>query len=269
MIPSEYDLKGKNVIISGASRGIGKGIVRVFAEAGANVMVTALTSKYLDVLAKELADAGTPIETLTADATQESEWNRTVATVIEKWGHVDVLVNTLGDAVAKPLVPLPDTDASDPFNEEDYQFIMDVNYKAVLLGCKAIGPHFLSRKKGKVINIGAWCVGKAVPEFTVWNAAKAAVHQLTIGLGAEWGPYGVNVNCLATGGFPDLETNPQPILDWHKEFARLHVPLGQRPGEMREAGLAALFLASGASDFMTGEIMHLDGGVGRFHGVMS
>ena len=267
MIPKEFELQDKTVIISGAARGVGKGIVRVFAQSGARVMVTALTDKYLGPLAEELADAGHPIETLTHDATREDEWQRTVDTAIERFGHVDVLVNTLGDAVLKPVVPRPDTD-DEEFTEEDWQFIMDVNLKGVFLGCKAIGPHFLERRRGKVINIGAWIVRKAVPGYVVWSMAKAGVHKLTEVLAAEWGPYGISVNGIATGGFPDLETNPPEIVAFQEEYARKHVPLGGRYGDLREAGLTALFLASDASSFMTGETLYLDGGMSRSHGVL-
>ena len=263
MIPNEYNLKDKTVIIAGAGRGIGKGIVRVFAEAGAKVMVTSLTDSYMAPLAEELAAAGTPIETLTADATKEEEWNRTVATAIERFGHVDVLVNTLGDAVAKPVVPRPDHEEDVPFTEDDWNFIMDVNLKAIFLGCKAVGPHFMERRQGKIVNIGAWVVRRNVPGYVVWSAAKAAVHKLTESLSTEWGPYGINVNGIATGGFPDTETNPPEVLEFQKKWAAAKVPLGGRPGELREAGLTALFLASDASSFMTGEMLYLDGGLSR------
>ena len=265
MIPKEFELKDKTVIISGAARGIGKGIVRVFAESGAKVMVTALTDKYLAPLADELADAGHPIETLTHDATLEDEWQRTVEVAIEKWGHVDVLVNTLGDAVAKPVVLRPDTEDKESLTEEDWNFIIDVNLKGVFLGCKAIGPHFLERRAGSIVNIGAWIVRRAMPGYVVWAAAKAAVHKMTETLGAEWGPYGVRVNGIATGGFPDPETNPPQLVEFQKAWARQGVPLGGRPGELREAGLAALFLASNASSFMTGEMIYLDGGLSRYY----
>jgi len=269
MIPREFDLKDKTVIISGASRGLGKGIVRVFAEAGAKVMVTSLGDKYLDLLSEELASAGHPIETIIADGTREDEWQRTVDTAIEKWGHVDILVNTLGDAVMKPVVPRPDTDDKEGFTEKDWNFVMDVNLKAVYLGCKAVAPHFLERRQGKIINIGAWIVRKTMPGYVVWAASKAAVHQLTAGLGAEWGPYGINVNGIAPGGFPDHETNPPEVIEWQKEFARLHVPLGGRYGDLREIGLTAMYLASDASSFMTGETLYLDGGMSRIHGVLA
>ena len=107
MLPKEYSVEGKSIIITGAARGIGKGIARVLAEAGARVMVTALTERYLKPLAQEMASAGHPIEAITADATKAEDWQRTVDVALERWGHIDVLINNLGDAIRKPLVPLP------------------------------------------------------------------------------------------------------------------------------------------------------------------
>ena len=86
MLPEEYSVQGKSVIITGAARGIGKGIARVLAEAGANVMVTALTDRYLKPLAEEMAASGHPIETMTADATKAEDWRKTVDTALERWG---------------------------------------------------------------------------------------------------------------------------------------------------------------------------------------
>ena len=86
---------------------IGKGITQVLAEAGAKVLVTALTEQYLQPLAEEMAAAGHPIDILQADATRAEDWERTVQVALERWGHIDVLINNLGDAIRKPLVPLP------------------------------------------------------------------------------------------------------------------------------------------------------------------
>ena len=101
----EFDVTGRNVVVTGASRGIGKGIVEVLAEAGANVLVTALTDRYLDPLAKAMAEAGRPIETLTADATKGADMDRTVAAALQRWGSIDVWINTVGDSVNKPCRP--------------------------------------------------------------------------------------------------------------------------------------------------------------------
>ena len=126
MIPAEYSVEGKTIIITAASRGIGKGIARVLAEAGAKVMVTALTDRYLKPLAAELAAAGHPIETLTADATRSEDWERTIDYAFERWDHIDVLINTLGDAIRKPLVPLPGTTRGEPMSDEEWRTVLDI-----------------------------------------------------------------------------------------------------------------------------------------------
>ena len=104
---SEFDISGRTVIITGAARGIGRGIVEVLAEAGANVMVTALTDRYLKPLQERMASRGLPIEILVADATDSADWQRTIETALDSWGHIDVLINNLGDAIEGYLVPPP------------------------------------------------------------------------------------------------------------------------------------------------------------------
>ena len=111
MLPHEFDVTGKTVIVTGAARGIGKGIARVMAHSGARVMVTALTDRYLQPLADGMRIAGYPILAMTADATDTDDWQRTVDYALSEWGHIDVLINNLGDAIRKPLIPLQDQTA--------------------------------------------------------------------------------------------------------------------------------------------------------------
>jgi NAD(P)-dependent dehydrogenase (short-subunit alcohol dehydrogenase family) len=127
MIPSVFDISGKTVIVSAASRGIGKGIVQVLAEAGAKVLVTARTDRYLQPLAEAMAAAGHPVEILVADATRSEGWATTVSLALERWGHIDALINNLGDYIAKPLVPLPGPAGGTPLNDEEYRFVLDIN----------------------------------------------------------------------------------------------------------------------------------------------
>ena len=120
----EFDISGKTVTVTGAARGIGRGIVEVLAEADARVLVTALTDRYLVPFRDKMAVAGRPIDILVADATNSADWRRTMDTALDLWGHVDVLINNLGDAIPRPLVPLPGSDG-EPLQIEivdDYTF---------------------------------------------------------------------------------------------------------------------------------------------------
>ncbi len=260
MLPSEYSIDGRTVIITGAARGIGKGITRVLAEAGARVLVTALTNRYLKPLAEEMASAGHPIETITADATRPEGWQRTLDLAIDRWGHVDVLINNLGDAIRKPLVPLPGSSSDEPLTDDEWRFVIDVNLTEAMLGCRTVGPHLIERRQGKVINISSFAARKGSPEMLAYAVAKAGLARLTQTLALEWAPYGVRVNCIAPGTFPDPETAEPAQIEASRERAKTTIPLG-RVGELREVGLLALYLASDASAYMTGETLYLDGGV--------
>ena len=260
MPPVEYSVEGRTVIITGAARGIGKGIARVLAEAGAKVLVTALTDRYLGPLAKELGEAGHPIETLTADATSATDWERTMGIAMERWGHLDVLINNLGDAISKPLVPLPDSEERSATSDEEWRSVLDINLTQAFLGCRAVGPHFLERGRGKVINVSGFAARRGSPGLLAYSAAKAGLGRLTQTLALEWAPYGITVNSIAPGLFPDPETGDASEVAAARKRAAQTVPLG-RVGELREVGLLALYLASDASQYMTGETIYLDGGL--------
>ena len=260
MLPREYDIEGKTVIITGAARGIGKGIARVLADSGARVMVTALTERYLKPLAEEMASAGHPIEAITADATKAEDWERTLDLALERWDHIDVLINNLGDAIRKPLVPPPGSTGQGPISDEEWRFVMDVNLTQAFMGCRAVGSHFLERRSGKVINVSGFAARKGSPEMLVYATAKAGVARLTQTLALEWAPFGVTVNSIAPGVFPDPETSDPSQIAASGERAKSTVPLG-RVGELREVGLLAVYLVSEASNYLTGETIYLDGGL--------
>jgi NAD(P)-dependent dehydrogenase (short-subunit alcohol dehydrogenase family) len=246
VLPNEYDIEGKTVIVTGAARGIGKGIAGVLAESGARVMVTALTERYLGPLAEEMARAGHPIETVTADATKAEDWRRTVDLALERWGHIDVLINNLGDAIRKAVVPLPGSAQAEPHTDEEWRSIIDINLTEAFMGCRAVGSHMIERRRGKVINISGFAARRSNPEMLAYAAAKAGLVSLTKTMALEWAAYGVTVNCIAPGIFPDPETGDPTLISASRERAKTSVPLGR---------------VSGASDYMTGETIYLDGGV--------
>lgn len=260
MLPSEYSVEGKTIIITGAARGIGKGIARVLAECGARVLVTSLTDRYLVPLSESMAAEGHPIEILTADATTSEGWTRTLDYALEKWGHVDALVNNLGDAIRKPIVPLPGSTDQTPLSDDEWRFVIDVNLTEAFLGCRTLGPHFLERGEGRVVNISGFAARKGSPDMLAYSTAKAGLARLTQTLSLEWAAHGVTVNCIAPGQFPDPETGEPQQVAASRERAKTAVPLG-RVGELREVGLLALYLISDASAYMTGETLYLDGGL--------
>ena len=260
MLPTEFEIEGRTVIVTGAARGIGKGTAAVLAEAGAQVMVTALTDHYLGLFADQMAAAGHPILTLKADATSSRDWERTVDYALERWGHIDALVNNLGDSITRHLVPLPGHGGGIPISDEEYRSVLDVNLTEAFLGCRAVGAHMLERGAGKVINISSASARKASPEAVVYGIGKAGLLHMTMTLALEWASYGITVNCIAPGGFPDPEHGDPDEVAQRRQDARTGVPLG-RVGDPREVGFLVLYLISGASNYMTGETIFLDGGV--------
>ena len=248
----EYDLTGKVAFVTGAGRGIGKGIAQVLAEAGADVIINALTPQYVDGLAADIGKAtGRRVVPLMADVTKPDEVERAVARILREFGALHVLVNNLGDAIRKPLVSLSD---------EELRTILDLNLTATVLCSRAAGPHMLARRSGKVINITSFAAVKGAPNLTIYAAAKAALVGFTRALALEWAPHGVQVNGIGPGFFPDPVTVGDAAYQQRVEDAARTVPLG-REGRLREVGLLALYLASAASDYMTGQTIYLDGGL--------
>lgn len=255
----EFSLEGKRVLITGAGRGIGRHIALVLAEAGADVAVTALTPAHAQRVAEEVQARGRKGVGLVADATRQEEMDRLPERVLEALGGLDVLINCVGDAIPGTACALPG-EAAPVLDRDGWQRILDINLTAAFLGCRAFGPYFLERRAGSVINISSFAAFKPYPLRLAYNCAKAGLTLLTQTLALEWAPYGVRVNAIAPGHFPDPEQLPEEELRRREEFARRHVPLG-RVGRLREVGLLAVYLASDASAYVTGQTFILDGGL--------
>ena len=262
MMPAEFDVTGKVVFITGAGRGIGKGIAQVLAEAGADIALNALTPKYVNGTAAEIAAvSGRRVVPVIADVTKADDVKRAVDSVLATFGRIDVLVNALGDAIRKPLVALPGKESVAAVSDDELRFIMDINLTEALLCTRAVGPHMLARGSGKVINIAAWTAHQGGRDMVLYTTAKTALAGFTRALALEWAPYHVHVNAIAPGMFPDVVTSGEERVKQTTQRAAQTVPLG-RPGRLREVGLLALYLASNASDYMTGQTILLDGGLG-------
>lgn len=262
MLPESFDITGKSVFVTGAGRGIGKGIAQVLAEAGADVAINALTDTHAGPVAAELAQAtGRKVISVAADVTKPAGAQSAVETVLDKFGRIDVLVNALGDSIRTPLVGLPGgANAGAPISDDDLKFIIDINLTEALLCTRAVGPHMLARGSGKVINISSWTAQQGGGDMVLYTAGKAALSGFTRAQALEWAPHGVHVNAVAPGIFPDIATGGPERVARSEARAKQEVPLG-RTGQLKEVGYLTLYLASAASDYMTGQTLILDGGL--------
>jgi 2-deoxy-D-gluconate 3-dehydrogenase len=258
-----FDVSGQKVLITGAGRGIGKGIALAFAEAGADVAVSALTPTNVNKVAEEIKALGRKSLALSGDSTKAADMDRIARQALAEFGHIDVLVNCVGDAIRKPVVKLPGG-TTEGMTEEEWHFIVDINLTEAFQGCRALGPHLLERRQGCVINVSGWAAFRGRPESAAYDASKAGVMRFTECLAQEWAPYGVRVNSIAPGSFPDPEQMSAEAYQARDEAAKGTVPLG-RVGRLTEIGYLAVYLSSPAAAYVTGQTWGVDGGVSIKH----
>jgi NAD(P)-dependent dehydrogenase (short-subunit alcohol dehydrogenase family) len=252
-----FSLSGKNALITGASRGIGRAIALGYAEAGADVALVARSTGALDALASEIEALGRRALILTCDVTEPDEVREAVATALKSFGQIDILVNNAGgfDYVGPFLELKPD----------DWANVMRLNFDSVVQLCQELGQHFVDRGSGSVVNISSIAGVGGVPMLATYATSKAAVLSLSRTLAAEWASHGVRVNALTPGWITtDLTKtfaeNPQASAGLLSA-----VPAG-RWGTPDDVVGAAVFLASDASRLVTGSCLVVDGGATAYVG---
>ena len=267
MLP-ELSLAGRTAIVTGAGRGIGRAISLVLAEAGADVVVTARTTSEIESVAEELRSLGTKPLAIAADVAQSSSVNAMVEETLRQYGKVDILVNNAGQILRAPVVPFPDVtykpprvtrETNVPTSDDEWQTVMDANLNGVFYCCRAVAPHMLEQRYGKIINISSNNGVQAFTMMSAYNASKAAAHMLTRVLALEWADYNICVNAIGPGDYNTAMTAPTWIDPVERQRHLDGIPM-HRESDMRELGVLAVYLASRASDYMTGQIIYLDGG---------
>lgn len=245
-----FSLAGRISVVTGAARGIGRALALALAEAGSDVAVLVRTESSADDLVAEIEKLGVRGFAVTGDVTVPEEVAAAVDLITERLGPVDVLVNNAGVGLHKAALDL---------TPAEVRHILDVNIDGVWNCAQAFGRQMVQRHSGSIINIGS--ISGVIVNRPQWqpayNASKAAVHQLTKSLAAEWGPYGVRVNALAPGY---VKTEMAPVDD--PKFKPRWVddaPL-QRYALPEELGPTVVYMASDAASFMTGSVVILDGG---------
>jgi NAD(P)-dependent dehydrogenase (short-subunit alcohol dehydrogenase family) len=247
-----FDLKGKVAIVTGGAGGIGKAQALGLADAGADVAVASRKLGHLEDVAREIAAKGRKSLAVTIDVVNEKSVVNMVDSVLKEFGHIDILANSHGLAIRKP---------ANTFPIEEWQQVMDINTRGTFIVCQAVGREMIKQKSGKIINMSSVRGRYGLPsDYAAYCPSKGAVDTLTRTLACEWAKYNVLVNAIApTIVETDLTRDALANPDYAK-MMKSRIPLGKWAMPEDIVG-ATVFFASKASDFITGQILYIDGGV--------
>lgn len=247
---SKLDLSGRIAVVIGGTSGIGRAIAHGIAEAGADVVCTSRRSEQVETAASEIEAKGRRSLRIVSDVSNHASLENLLAECISTFGKVDILVNSAGRTKREPTLEV---------NDETWNAILETNLTGTLRSCQVFGRHMIENGYGRIINIASLSAFVSLFEVAAYAASKAAVASLTKSLAIEWARHGVNVNAIAPGVFRTALN--EKLLDGSargKEFL-LRTPMG-RFGQVEELAGAAVFLASEAASFVTGEVLVVDGG---------
>jgi len=243
-----FNLDGLVAVITGAGRGIGRGVATALAGAGADIV--AVSRHPAEPLAADVTRFGRACHLVTADLENPEEVDTVIPRAVAAAGRVDILVNNAGMVVRGPALDIP---------LAAWHRVLQVNLHAVFRLCQAAAKDMLARKRGKIINIASLMSFEGGILVCPYTASKGAVGQLTKALANEWAPHGVNVNAIAPGYIATDLTRPLQEDRTRNPAILDRIPAG-RWGRPEDLGGAAVFLSSAASDYVHGHLLAVDGG---------
>jgi len=246
-----FSLEGRVALVTGANRGLGRAFAEAIADAGADVVVVGRHEDRNREAANEIARrSGRRATVASGDVTDWDDVHRIADEAIAAHSHIDVLVNNAGVCFHRPALEVPD---------EQFSAVFNVNMTGLWRMTKAITPHMIDARRGSIVNVGS--ISAVIVNRPQWqpayNASKAAVHQLTKSLAAEWAPYNIRVNAIAPG-YVKTEMAPVDEPQFRQHWIE-DVPM-RRYATPEEIAPSVLYLASDAASFTTGAVLVTDGG---------
>lgn len=248
-----FDLRGKLALISGGGDGIGKSLALGLADAGCDVVVFSRRLEACEDVCGEIRMRGVRALAFKCDISLPEDVDRVVEESVSQFGRIDILVNNSGRTWGA---------SPEDMKFEDWKKVIDTNVNGTFLCTRTVGRVMIEQRKGKIINISSYAGARgsdpAYLNAIAYNTSKGAINTLTMDLAVKWAQYNINVNCIAPGWFPTKMSK------WSFEHGGdvllSRIPM-KRYGKMEELMGVAVFLASAASDYMTGQIIGVDGGL--------
>lgn len=245
-----FDVSGKTVLVTGAATGLGEGYAHIFAESGCNVACADIQFEKVQETAADIRSQGYEAQAFEVDVTKQESIRTMAKKVLETYGRIDVLVNNAGVEHIEPFTEV---------SEEHYDFITSVNQKGVFFTAQEIAKIMKEQGGGKIINIGSLGSYIGLAESSVYCTTKGGVIQMSKTMSIELGQYNIQVNCVAPGYFITPMTQPFYDDPEHRAWIESRIPL-HIWGTVRDLAGPMLFLASDASNYVTGATIKVDGG---------